>query len=431
MADRPTHPTDDAGAAAPARPTQTADAPREAVGARRAGEGAAAADVAGGGPAHASPAVADAAGHDPVGVDGRGGEPLDPADVLDLPGPEQRLADQAEGDQLPRAEQPTSDHHAGLGGEQLEEAGVTGPSDDRGELLEGADPHDLDAVLGVEDLLAGDHADGGADGRNPADGGRAPALPGTAGYEQAAGRASDAAGAAEGTLGAVEPWQQDVLDRYKAEADAAAATGDFDGADKAAAKTEEFLAEIGARPPAASGAAEAPPEAGEDVDVGVTGSATPVATTADGELRQTEGQRELAEDFEGSWLEKLSDFISSDTAATEKGQALQQAEQALDDVEAAPPPADPPPNEDRTPDQGYEGPDLWGEFTDAYQEAKLAAIRGAEVDPDPNADPGGHVAPPDTDPTDFVAEYGPDVPADEGGTGRPIDTLPDEEFYDV
>lgn len=346
------------------------------------------------------------------------GQALDPQDLIDRPGEQGTLGDQGEGSAIPEHEAPEAGSVEAIGGDAV---GIEGPTTDHGDIEQvGGGPASIGDMAELDDLLAGNQGYGGLDGRNDA---------GDAGHRGSAGEVPDF-GAGSGGIGnphagildksaagKLPSHQQAVLDQYNQEARDAAAKGDFDAANEAAEKTQNFLAEIGAGPPA-SGDGGGKPELITNFGSGQAGPKQ-VWDPEKGEVVIVE---------EGTETEH-EEYVSESAQLKATGTAASSPQ----DDGSSPPPDEGDLAEDQTPDSGTEAPDLHSDFYDQYQDMKFDAIRGADVDPNPNADYASVTGDPDTDHTDLHAEYGEGYePVDpDAYEGREIDTVPDEEFMET
>lgn len=348
--------------------------------------------------------------------------PVQPEDLADVPGQGGvPLGDQSEGGGLSQAETPDAASVHDLG----DSGGIEGPADQRADVQgieTGRDVLDLDEL---DDLLGGTQGVGGLDGRNPV---------GDAGRVGSAGEVPDfgdggplghtpGGGFGEHAAGKLPAHQQAVLDGYDQEAREAAANGDYDAADAAAEKAQQFLQEVGAAPPDSGGDGGSKYDMVSNFGSGQEGPKQ-VWNSETGEVELVDGDTET--NSEG--------FVTEAEQLKQTGTAASSEQQDGQPAEAGPPPTDGGGMaEDRTPDSGPEAPDLHRGFTDAYREHNWAAQRGADVDPNPNDDPGAVMdGSPDADHTDLHAEYEQGYVPDEADLeDTEIDSGIEEQFMDL
>lgn len=291
---------------------------------------------------------------------------------------------------------------------------------DRGDVAYdevGLDADVTPAAGDLEELLQGEGGYGGADGRNPASDSGGPTDPqsefdpttgGAVGGNPYAG-----AGFIDGSAaGALPEHQQAVLNMYRGQMDRAAEAGDHDRANEIAEKVHSYLVEIGQAAPAepadgGGGGGSEPEGVGVAPGVGVGYS--------EGEGVQG-GDAELAEEYEdtplGEFVEKW--VVGKGGDSTAQGEQLKQAVDEIDGTGSAEPAGTTPPPEqpddaaeDKTPEQGLDGPDMWKDFTDGYQEHKFEAERGADIDygDTVQGSPAGYTP---VDPETLTGQYGQD-----------------------
>jgi hypothetical protein len=328
----------------------------------------------------------------PLEVDAPTVLPEDPA-ALDAP---------ATADALPAADRPLSESVETVAGDDM---GLSGPGQvDHGEIADvGGDPATVDGLAGeLDGLLDAPDSSSGLDGRNPAaDGGHATEPQPGAFHPDGSGDpdltidttmggnpASDAGLGDGSAAGKLTERQQAVVDAYKAEANAAAADGDFDKADRAAQAVQDFLVEEGVREaPAAPTTAEGTEMITSYGSIG--GGSKPVWNPKTGEVEQ-------ADSLEG---------VEHSRFVTESVQMEQTGTDA--DGDGGDGTGEPPSTgggvEDRAP--GGDAPDRHRDFTDAFLESKLEAEGHGDIDPHPDDVGGVAIGAPPTDVTSPVEQY--------------------------
>lgn len=348
-------------------------------------------------------------------------EELRPEQEVEKPGEHGiPMGDQGEGGAMPEGATPDSVAAHDLSTDGLFD--VEGPSDQRADTDGVELGRDVPGLDDLDDLLGGGQGVGGLDGRNPA---------GDAGHVGSAGEEPDfgdggaighGAWGLEGAAGKLPPHQQAVLDKFKQDASDAAANGDFEGVNDAAAKTEAFLKEIGASPAGGEEGGGSPYEVVTSFGSGQAGPKQ-VWNAETGEVEIVGEDAEVEGTPYGTETQQMK---ATGTAASSEQEDGQPAEQT-------PPPDDGGLAEDRTPESGAEAPNLHQDFFDAYREHKWEADQGSEVNPNPMSD-GGAVMDgmPDTDPVDMTAEYEEGyVPNEADLEDTELDSGIEEQFMDL
>jgi hypothetical protein len=343
-------------------------------------------------------------------------DPIDPAELVDTPTDPDGLGPQGEGGAIPEPDVAAEDHASGVAGDKVGSDDLTIDRSPAGPM-EGFDakydPADLDEFLEQK------HGYGGADGRNPASDSGGPTQP----ADDVPGDSSSPIGGnpyrgLEGAAGKLPAHQQAYLDQLRNDAQTAAANGDFDAANDAAAKTEKYLVEIGQNAPPSDDVSEKPGlELVSNYGSGSGGPKQVWDTEKQEIVMVPEGTETDHQNFgsEGAQMKKTGTNAggNQDTPSPDPNGGL---------------------NEDR----GVEGdaPDFHSGFTELYRGLKLEDALGGDIDPNPTDDSAGTTydgPPPSADPTDVVANYGEDYNGTEADTSRVSadDAVPDEEFFET
>ncbi len=347
----------------------------------------------------------------------------DPVDIDDeLPIDIDELDDPATGEQLPAAEDPEAHDPTDVDTGDFD-IDVGGLDEDHGNATDVMDHDPGDFADELEEFLAEDQAYGGLDGRNPTDSGGGKTSP----VDPADGFDPDVSNpiggidpSLDGAAGKLSERDQATVDALK---DKIFALSQEDPSKENAKQAEALAAQVQSivNPNATSGA-EVPEKA---TSAGAT--PVPIHEGEDG-IRNTKGNEELAEEYEGGTLEWIADLISGSGTDDTRSQTLNQIESELKDLEGS--------NEDRIEDD--EGPSMPGldDFIDQYNDIQLEARLGADITPTPDDTGGGPATGSvDDDPTDFVAQYeqGHYSPTEEDliEAAADLPITPDEEFFET
>ena len=327
---------------------------------------------------------------------------VEASDLLDDPVDPEDLANPVDGDSMPTAasDEQAPDSLEGMTGDGLG-ADLSSPKQPDADELGAETIEDLD------DLVVDTDGVGGLDGRG-FDGGGSSNIGGP-GYNDGLEDGSAA--------GALPAHQQAVIDNYAAQAQEAAANGDYAEAARIGNEAANFMREIQGLEPVDFEAAEAEQETSiwDDFwgDAGDAGKGFGVV----GGLNKEQAEAAGITDVEKKELEVVKTEVENLLDEEDSGQDATGS--GVDDYDES---------------AGLGGSDPWQEFTDSYFEGKREADAGADIDPGP--DGGFDVAPEmgELNYTDTVAQY------EEGAVVATYDVddefpepdmTPDEEFYDV